>query len=68
MKGSYQIIIQNSLVQFKLQINRNIIIIRGDSATGKTTMVNLVRQYSLDGPASGVNISCDKVCTVLSGI
>jgi len=68
MKGSYQIIIQNSLVQFKLQINRNITIIRGDSATGKTTMVNLVRQYSLDGPASGVNISCDKACTVLSGL
>ena len=62
MKGSFQIVVQNSIVQFKLQVNRNITIIRGDSATGKSTLVEMIRQYSLYGPGSGVNISCAKDC------
>ena len=68
MKGRYEITIQNSLVQFKFEISRNLTILRGDSATGKSTMVDLVRQHSLNGENSGVNISCKKDCTVLTGI
>ncbi len=68
MKGSYQIVVQNNIVQFKLQVNRNITILRGDSATGKSTLVDMVRQYSLNGQSSGVNISCEKECTVLLGV
>ena len=68
MKGSYRIVVQNNIVQFKLQVNRNITIIRGDSATGKSTLVDMVRQYSLNGQDSGVNISCEKECTVLVGV
>ena len=37
MRGSYKAIIQNNRVQFKLTINRNLTIIQGNSATGKTT-------------------------------
>ena len=68
MKGRYDIVIQNSLVQFKFTVNRNITIIRGDSATGKTTLVDMVRQYSIGGVSSGVTISCEKECTVLTGL
>ena len=68
MKGSYQIIVQNSLVQFKLHIERNITIIRGDSATGKSTLVEMIRQYGLYGDGSGITLSCKKNCTVLSGL
>lgn len=68
MKGSYRIVVQNSLVQFKLQVNRNITIIRGDSATGKSTLVEMIRQFGLNGAASGVTISCRKECTVLAGL
>ena len=42
MKGSYKIIVQNSNVRYEFEIRRNITIIKGDSATGKTTLVNMI--------------------------
>ena len=39
MKGKYHIIVQNSRVKFEFDIKRNIIIVRCDSATGKTTLI-----------------------------
>ena len=68
MRGSYSVVVQNNLVQFKFTVNRNITIIRGDSATGKTTLVDMIRQYSINGENSGVSISCDKECTVITGL
>lgn len=68
MTGSYDIVVKNSIVQFKFRVSRNITILRGDSATGKTTLVDMVRQHALEGDASGVSISSQKECTVLTGI
>lgn len=68
MKGKFDIVVQNSIVQFKFTVTRNITILRGDSATGKSTLVEMVRQYELNGNGSGVSISCDRKCTVLTGI
>ena len=45
MKGKYHIIVQNSRVKFEFDIKRNITIVRGDSATGKTTLVSLIDTY-----------------------
>ncbi len=38
MKGSYHIVIQNNKLHYELNIRRNITIIYGDSATGKTML------------------------------
>ena len=54
MKGSYKIVVQNSKVRYDFVIRRNITIIRGDSATGKTTLVELIREYYEDGDESGI--------------
>lgn len=35
MRGSFNVIVQNNRVQFKLTISRNLTIIQGSSATGK---------------------------------
>lgn len=67
MKGRYHIRIENKRLQYDLEIRRNITVIRGDSATGKTTLVSMIQSYEDDGPASGVSIVCDKECTVLRG-
>lgn len=49
-------------IQYKLEIYRKYTIIRGDSATGKTTLVNLIEDASIRKTA---DISCDVPCVVL---
>ena len=65
MKGKYNILIQNNVLQYRFEIRRNITIIKGDSATGKTTLVEMVREYYENGEQSGVNLQCEKTCVVL---
>ncbi len=66
MKGKYHIIVQNNRVKFEFDIKRNITIIRGDSATGKTTLMNLVETYERLGEESGISISCRRECKTLN--
>ena len=67
MKGSVHVIVKSKKVQFSFQLNRNITIIRGDSATGKTTLVEMIRQYSMQGVASGIQVICEKECVAPEG-
>ncbi|MCR4579999.1 MAG: hypothetical protein K5681_06615, partial [Treponema sp.] len=67
MKGSYQISVQNNKVKYEFTIRRNITVIQGDSASGKTTLVDLIREHQLEGDSSGINLSCKKKCAVLEG-
>ena len=66
MKGKYHIIVQNSRIKFEFDIKRNITIIRGDSATGKTTLMNLIETYERLGEESGILVSCEKRCKTLN--
>ena len=54
-------------MRFAFSIKRNITIIRGDSATGKTTLFSMIEEYGNLGKDSGVQIQCDKACVALSG-
>lgn len=67
MKGSHRIIVQNKRIRYDFKIRRNITVIRGDSATGKTALVDMIREHFENGSASGVELACDKECTVLEG-
>lgn len=67
MKGIHRIIVQNKRIRYDFEIKRNITVIRGDSATGKTALVDMIREHFENGDASGVELSCDKECTVLEG-
>lgn len=67
MRGTHQVIVRNSRVQFKFEVSRNITIIRGDSATGKTTLIGMIADYERNGAASGIELSCDVPCVVLEG-
>lgn len=67
MKGTHRVVVQNKRIRYNFEIKRNITIIRGDSATGKTTLVDMIREYFENGNASGVELNCDKQCTVLNG-
>lgn len=67
MKGSFSISVQNNKVKYEFSIKRSITIIQGDSATGKTTLVDLIREYEHNGSDSGIFLSCEKKCRVLEG-
>lgn len=67
MKGTHSVTVGNNVLQYKFEIHRNITIIKGDSATGKTTLVDMIREYYENGEHSGVTLQCDKVCAVLEG-
>ena len=60
MKGSYHIIVQNKRIRYEFDIRRNITIIRGDSATGKTTLFDMITLAAKNGDSSGVMIQCEK--------
>ncbi|MCR5609591.1 MAG: translation initiation factor 2 [Lachnospiraceae bacterium] len=67
MVGSYHIIIQNSIVKYEFDINRNITVIKGDSATGKTVLVDMIREFVLNGSDSGITLSSSIPCRVVEG-
>ena len=68
MRGKHTIRIENKNIRFDIEIKRNITVIRGDSATGKTTLIDMIAQYERDGERSGIELVCDKNCVVLTGI
>ena len=67
MVGSYDIEVRQRRLVYKLSIKRNITIILGHSASGKTKLIELIRSYNLLGNESGVMINCDRPCIVLAG-
>ena len=68
MIGKHRIIVQNKRVKYDFEVRRNITIIRGDSATGKTSLIEMIREYNELEEDSGVELQCDKNCVALSGI
>ena len=67
MKGKYRVVVQNNRLHYEFEIRRNITIIQGDSATGKTTLINMLRQAENLGRSSGVDVVCEVPCRVLEG-
>mgnify|MGYP004655334013 FL=1 len=67
MKGKYSVLVQNNRLRYEFTISRNITIIRGDSATGKTTLLDLLNAYDRDGDSSGVLVKCEVPCVVIGG-
>lgn len=62
MRGKYHVVVQNSRVRFEFDIRRNITIVRGDSATGKTTLMSLIEEHDRLGDESGVEVACERRC------
>lgn len=68
MKGRYSVLVQDKRLRYQFEICRNITIIRGDSATGKTTLLEMLAAYELGGEESGIEVRCEKPCRVLTGV
>ena len=67
MKGRHHIIIESARLKYEFDIKRNITIIQGDSATGKTTLIDLLYDYQNNRENSPVRVESDVSCEVLAG-
>ncbi len=67
MVGAYRIIVKSKRLQYDFEIRRQITIISGDSAKGKTQLVDMIRAYNNYGTDSGVEVQCNKECIVIEG-
>lgn len=67
MKGKYRIIIENKKIKYDFEVKRNLTIIKGDSATGKTTLVDMISEHYDNGIDSGIRLQCSRTCAVLEG-
>lgn len=66
MVGAYRVIVSNKYLKYEFVIKRNITVIKGNSATGKTTLIEMLREYT-EEEDSGISVQCDKKCVVLYG-
>lgn len=56
MKGSYHFRVKSRKILFDFTIRRNITILKGDSATGKTTLLHMMYEYLRVGKESGYSV------------
>lgn len=68
MKGEHEVKVFNRRVQYRFTLRRNLTILRGDSATGKTTMIDMIQAYQTGGANSGITLLSDKPCVVLTSL
>ncbi len=66
MLGEHTVIVENAYLRYEFTLCRNLTIVRGDSATGKTTLVEMVRAYNEEDD-TGIDVRCDKKTSVLYG-
>ena len=67
MKGRHRMIVESPTVKYDFILNRNITILRGGSGTGKTTLINMLRDRRVLGENSNIEVQCDKDYFVLEG-
>ena len=58
MKGQYVISIENRKVKYELVIDRSVTVIKGNSGTGKTTLIRMIQGYEAQGNKSGIRYRC----------
>lgn len=59
MKGKYHFKVKSKRTVFEFTIRRNITVLKGDSATGKTTLLHMLYEYLRVGRQSGYSVSTD---------
>lgn len=67
MKGKHHVLLETGRVRYDFTIRRNITVLQGDSATGKTTLVELLQQFARRGAGSGIRLESDVPVRVFSG-
>lgn len=64
MKGKHRVVVSTKRLKYDFELRRNLTIIRGDSATGKTTLVDMIQDYVNNPSGTPVELVCDKMLCV----
>lgn len=67
MKGVHRITVRSRYMNYDFELRRNITIIQGNSATGKTTLVDMLREHMLNGEDSGITVNSDCPIRIIEG-
>lgn len=67
MNGKHRIVVSTKRQKYEFELHSNLTILRGDSATGKTTLIEMIRNHENDPLKSPVELISDKKCYVLDG-
>ena len=67
MKGKHRIVVSTKRQKYEFELRRNLTILRGDSATGTTTLIEMIQDHENDPLGSPVELISDKKCYVLEG-
>lgn len=67
MRGKHVLKVRSAHLRYDMEFTRNLTIIQGDSATGKTTLVEMIQEYLLNGTDTGIDLVCDCPCRVVAG-
>lgn len=67
MKGNIRVVVSTKKLRYELNLRRNITILQGDSASGKTTLIQIISDYQSGRTGPGTEIVCDRKCIVLAG-
>lgn len=67
MRGKHKIVVSTKRLKYEFEVRRNITIIQGDSATGKTMLIDMIREFVNNPSGTPVELICDKKCYVLEG-
>lgn len=66
MIGKFDIEVYNNRVHYFLTVKRNLTIIAGNSATGKSELIRLISDHNVNGISSGITVKCKAECLVLN--
>ncbi len=59
MVGKHHLEIENKKVKYIIDIERKITVIKGNSGTGKTTLIRMIQGYIAQGNKSGISVKND---------
>ena len=66
MNGTYNVFIKNRRLEYNFNLNSKVTVIRGDSASGKTTLHNMVSDYLLDMESSNIEVDITPHCNIVA--
>lgn len=65
MKGKYKLKIKNNKVSYEFELDRKVTVIKGESASGKTTLINMISRYNQNPNSTPIKFDIKPKCETI---